>query len=136
MAVISPEMVLGLQTVFLALLFVSMAFRMKLNYTVHAIITAVSVAIGIIGFSAVFSLAFINGETIGALSSPLLFGVHGFFGALAFASGALLVALWRPKSTTFAVRSKRVWQLTVISWMLAFVFGALLYAVLHTTLFG
>lgn len=136
MAVISPEMVLGLQAVFLALLFVSMAFRMKKNYFAHGIIMIVAVAVVLSGFSAVFILGAINGDSIVALTNPLVFGVHGFFGVLALASGIWLLALWRPRSTEFASRSRRVWQLTMISWVLAFLLGVLLFVVLHTTFLG
>ncbi len=136
MVVIAPEMVLALQTVFVVLLFVSMGFRMKGKYSVHAIIMIVAVAVVSTGFTAVFVLAAINGEAITALTSPVLFGVHGFFGVLALASGIWLVALWRPRSTEFAAKSKRIWQLTSISWIIAFLIGIVLYAVLHTTLFA
>ncbi len=136
MAVVAPEMVLALQTVFLVLLFVSMGFRMKRNYTVHAIITLISVVVVLTGFAAVFIFAAINGETILALSSPILFGIHGFLGALAFASGIWLVALWRFRPTEFATKSKKIWQLTMISWIITFLLGIILYVVLHTTFFA
>ncbi len=136
MPVIAPEMVLSLQAVFLAVMFVSMGLRIKSKYTPHVAVTAVSVAIVLSGFAAVFILAALNGETVTALSSPILFGVHGFLGGLALASGILLVAFWRPHSAVFAARSKVVWRFTMVSWVLAFVLGLLLYAVLHTSLFA
>lgn len=134
-AVISPEMVLSLQAVFLALLFVSMGFRMKNKYSIHVAIMISAVAVVLTGFTAVFVLAYINGESLVALSSPIVFGIHGFLGGLALASGIVLVSLWRPHSEVFAARSRRIWQITFISWVSAFLFGVFLYAVVHTTLF-
>ncbi len=135
MAIISPEMVLSLQAIFVALLFVSMAFRMKSKFSIHVAIMILAVVVVLTGFTAVFALAYMNGESLVALSSPILFGIHGFFGGLALASGIVLVSLWRPHSQAFAVRSRRIWQITYISWLSAFLLGILLYMVLHTTLF-
>ncbi len=129
-------MVLTLQTVFVVLLFISMGLRMKHMYSAHAILTFISVAIVLTGFVAVLVFATVNGEAILALTSPVLFVVHGILGVAAFSSGIGLFALWRLRPTEFAVKSKRIWQVTVISWILAFLLGVFLFAVLHTPLFA
>jgi len=74
------------------------------------------------------------------LMSPSLhlaaFGLHAFFGIATAISGIWLVALWRPHSTEFPAKSKRIAQITTILWGSAYVVGALLFVVLNTTLFA
>ena len=137
MSVIAPEMLLALQTVFLIPLLVSIAFRMRGNDFMHGITMLATVTIVIIGVVAV-SVAFGNAEVINQYymnpaSTMVVFGMHSLLGGAALASGVWLVALWRPKSTDFAVKSKRIWRLTVSLWFLAFLVGLLLYAALTTT---
>ena len=65
-----PLMLLVFQTVFLVLLFVNMAFRMKGNYPVHEITMIVAVAVelvAIVGFSAG---AIITWESMEPLMNP------------------------------------------------------------------
>ena len=127
------------QTVVLAVVLVSMAFRMKGKYLVHGITMAVVVAWGLV--VTVFGSAnFFNSSYTQTLTSPSLnlavFGSHAFFGIAALASAIWLVALWRPHSTTFPAKSKRIAQLTTILWVLAYVVGILVFLVLNTTLFA
>jgi hypothetical protein len=133
-----PEVILAFQSVLLVPFFVSMALRMKGKYLVHGIIMIVLAAIGWIAFlgsTTMMDASF--SETYMSQSSTLVvFGLHGFFGIVALISVTWLVALWRPRSTEFAAKSKRIWQLTVISWISAFVVGLLLYVALTTTLFA
>jgi uncharacterized membrane protein YozB (DUF420 family) len=67
-------------------------------------------------------------------STMAVFGLHAFFGIATLIFGTWLVALWRPRSTDFAAKSKRIWQITAILWVLAFAVGLLLYVALTTTL--
>ncbi len=133
-----PEVVFVLQSVLLVVLFVSMAFRMKGNYFVHGIIMIGAVAIELIAIIGRSASSILSGESMEPLMSPFstmaVFGAHGFFGIATLVSAIWLVALWRPRSTDFAVKSKRIWQSTVILWVLAFVVGVLLYVALTTTL--
>ncbi len=126
------------QTVFLILLFVSMAFRMRGNYLVHGITLIVPVAIlWVVELSNLPS--FIEGSYMRPFMNPfstlVLFSVHAFLGFAVLFSGTWLVALWRPRSTDFAAKSKRVWPLTVILWVLAYAVGVLLFVALRTTFF-
>ena len=137
MSVIAPEMLLALQTVFLIPLLVSMAFRMKGNNFMHGITMLATVTIVIIGVVAV-AVAFGNADIINQYymnpaSTMVVFSLHSLLGVAALASGVWLVALWRPKSTDFVVKSKRIWQLTVSLWFIAFLVGILLYVALTTT---
>ena len=135
----APEIVLSFQTVFLALLFVSMAFRMKGNYLVHGIILIVSVAVGWVAF-AMSVPEFMNSSYTqtftGATSSFALVGLHAFLGTATLACGTVLLTLWRPRSTEFAAKTNRIWQALVILWVLAFVVGVTVFLTLHTSLFG
>jgi hypothetical protein len=130
-----PEMLLALQTVLLVPFLVSMVFRMKGNYLVHGIIMIVLVAAG--WFATIVSLPnFMDNsfmEPYMSTSSTLaVAGSHMFFGVATYFFGTWLVALWRPRSTDFAAKSKRIWQTTAILWILAYVVGLLLYVAVTT----
>ena len=133
-----PEINFALQTVFLVVVLVSMAFRMKGNYLVHGVTMIVAVAAELIGFFATLGLT--AGSSTQYLISPSLhlgvFGTHAFFGLSTFISGIWLVALWRPQSTTFPAKSKRIAQATTILWVSSYVVGLILFVVLNTTLFA
>ena len=134
-----PVSIFAFQTVFLVLLFVSMAFRMKGNYLVHGIILIVGVAIGWVAVVMSFP-SFMDSSYMQTVTSPastlVVFGSHIFLGVATLIFGTWLVALWRPRSTEFAAKSKRIWQLTAILWVLAYVVGVLLFVTLHTTFFA
>ncbi len=127
------------QTVVLAVVLVSMAFRVKGNYLVHGITMAVVVAWGLV-VTAFGSQNFFKSSYMQNLTSPTLnlavFGLHIFFGIASLASAIWLVALWRPHSTTFPAKSKRIAQVTTILWVSAYVVGILFFVVLNTTLFA
>jgi hypothetical protein len=131
--------VLVFQSIFLVALFVSMAFRMKGNYLVHGLIMVVSVAIGWVAFIMVipsyFDSSFMQ-PYMSSSSTFAAFSLHSIFGTATLIAGTWLVALWRPRSTDFAVKSKRVWQSTVILWLLAYVVGVWLFFALGATFFG
>ena len=135
---IEPWMLLAIQTVFLVPLLVSLLFRLKGNYFVHGITMIAAVAvelIGIISVSFLFGSASAMEPLMNPLSTMAVFGAHGFFGIATLVSGVWLVALWRPKSTDFATKSKRIWQSTLVLWTLAFVVGLFLYVALTTAFF-
>jgi hypothetical protein len=129
-------MLLAFQTVGLVLFFVSMAFRMKGNYLWHGIIMIVLIAIG--WFTVVMSVPdFMNSSYMQTIMNPsstmVVSTLHMLFGVVALVFATWLVALWRPRSIDFAAKSKRIWQSTVISWVLAYVVGLLLFVALTTT---
>jgi hypothetical protein len=134
-----PVMIFAFQTVFLVLLFVSMAFRMKGNYLVHGIIIIVGLAIGWLAV-AITIPSFMDSSYMQTVTSPsstlAVFGSHIFLGLTTLIFATWLVALWRPHSTEFAAKSKRIWQVTAILWVSAYVVGVLLFVTLHTTFFG
>lgn len=130
---LDPELALLGQTVFLIMLFVSLAFRMKGNYLRHGIMMIVPVAIlWIVQLSNLPS--FIECSYMQPFMSPFstlgLFIVHAFLGFAVLISGTYFVTLWLPRSNDFAAKSKRIWQLTVVLWISAYVVGVLLFVAL------
>ena len=134
------ELNLILQTFLTALVFVSMWFRMKGNYFVHEISMLVVMCIMIVGFSTVLLMGpFSNASSQVLSDTPLRWvmnSLHAIFSIPALVFGTWLVVLWRPESTLFAAKSKRIAQLTIGFWIPSYVVGVLDFLVLHTTVFG
>lgn len=122
----------------LAIVLLSMAFRMKGKYLVHEI-TMIAM-IGFTIFGAVANTVTATSSSLNALVNPLLHLVvvapHMILAIATLVFGVWLVALWRPHSTTFAAKSKRQAQLTTILWVVTFLVGVLVFVVLHTSLFA
>ena len=134
------EINLLMQTLWTALVFASMWLRSKGNYFAHEITMLVVVCAWAVGFSAVLLMGPLS-LTSGAVfsSTPLrlvMNSLHAIFSIPALIFSGWLVALWRPGSTTFATKSKRIAQLTIIFWIPSYLVGVLDFMVLHTTLFG
>jgi len=128
-----------MQTIWTAFVLVSMWFRMKGNYFVHEILMLIVMCAWWVGFSAVLFMNPFSGSTDVFSSTPLrlvMNALHGIFSVPALIFGTWLVALWRPGSTTFAAKSRRIAQLTTIFWVPSYIVGVLDFMVLHTTLFG
>jgi hypothetical protein len=134
------EINLVMQTFWTALVLVSMWFRMKGNYFVHEITMLVVICAWLVGFSAVMLMDPLSSSSLQIFSSsPLrlvMNSLHAIFSIPALVFGVWLVALWRPGSISFATKSKRIAQVTVVTWVLSYVVGVLDFMVLHTTFFG
>jgi hypothetical protein len=133
------ELNLIMQTIWTALVLASMWFRMKSNYFVHEITMLIVIAAWWIGFSTVMLMDPFSTPTEAFSNTPLrlvMNGLHGIFSVPALIFGTWLVALWRPESTSFAGKSKRLAQLTMIFWVPSYVVGVLDFMLLHTTFFG
>ena len=128
-----------IQTTIFAVFLLSMAFRLKGNYLAHGITLIVAVASGL-GVALFASPLFFDSSYTQTLTSPSLnlavFGTHAFFGISTFISALWLAALWRPHSTDFPAKSKRIAQITTILWVTVYAVGALLFVTLNTTLFA
>ena len=134
MVEITNEVAFMAQSIGLVMLFVSMWFRMKGNYLVHGITMIVTVApLSLASFFGVLP-SYLDSGFMQPYMSPastfVTFSLHTFLGVTSLISGVWLVALWRPRSTEFAAKSQRIWQLTVIFWVSAYVVGVLLYFLL------
>lgn len=134
------ELNLIIQTFLTALVLVSMWFRMKGNYFVHEITMLIVMCILLVGFSVVLLMGPFSSASSQVLSSSpsrlVMNSLHGIFSIPALIFGTWLVALWRPESTSFAAKSKRIAQLTTVFWIPSYVVGILDFLVLHTTVFG
>jgi len=117
-----------------------MWFRKKGNYLVHGIIMIVVVGATLISFSSVLLMTPPTGSSMDVyFSSPLKmteFISHAVLSIPAIFFGVWLIALWRPRSMSFAAKSKRIAQTTSILWILSYVAGVLGFVADYTAFFG
>jgi uncharacterized membrane protein YozB (DUF420 family) len=134
------EINLVMQTFWTALILVSMWFRKKGNYLVHGIIMIVVVGATVISFSSVLLMTPPTTSSMDVyFSSPLKmaeFISHAVLSIPAIFFGVWLIALWRPRSMSFAAKSRRIAQTTSILWILSYVAGVLGFVADYTTFFG
>ena len=136
----AQEINLVMQTVWTALVLISMWFRKKGNYLVHGIIMVVVVGVTLASFSAVLLMSpLTEGSMQTYFSTPLnlaQFISHTVLSIPAIIFGVWLVALWRPYSITFPTRSKNIANIAAILWVLSYVAGVLGFVVGHSTFLG
>ena len=134
------EINLVIQTFWTGLVLASMWFRVKGNYFAHEITMLVVMSGSLLAFSAVLLMDPLSGGSMEVFSStPLrlvMNSLHAIFSIPALGLGVWLVALWRPGSTSFVAKSRRIAQLTAIFWVLSYGVGVLDFMILHTTFFG
>lgn len=134
------EINLIMQTIWTGLIIVSMWFRLRGNYFVHQIIMLIVVCAWIVGFSSVLLMDPFSGSSsdtfAGTTLRLVMNSLHAIFSIPALVFSAWLVALWRPQSATFAVKSRKIALLTIAFWIPSYVVGVLDFMVLHTTIFG
>ena len=127
-------------TAVLALVLGSMGLRMKGKYLWHGITMIIAVAYTMVLFFAAGLPNLLDSAYNPVLTSSTLhtaeFGLHAFFGIATLASALWLIALWRPKSTEFPAKSKRVAQAVTILWIAAFVVGIAIFLTFNTSIFG
>jgi hypothetical protein len=117
-----------------------MAFRIKRNYLVHGIVLIALIVVEWVPLIAIGASSILSGEGMQHLMEPLstlvVFALHGLFGLVALIGGTLILALWwRPSSfTSYAAKSKMTWRVTLISWIISYIIGILLYVAVTTTL--
>ena len=133
------EINLIMQTIWTAMVLVSMWFRIKGNYFVHEILMVIVMCAWAVGLISVLFMDPFSGSTEAFSSTPLrlvMNSLHAIFSIPALFFGMWLVVLWRPGATTFAAKSRRIAQLTAIFWVPSYIVGVLDFIVLHTTFFG
>lgn len=133
------EFNLIMQTFWTALVMLSMWLRMRGNYFVHEITMLIVMVAWLVGFSAVLLMGPLSSSLEMYFGSPLRWVMnflHAIFSIPALIFGLWLVLLWRPGSTTFPAKSRRIAQLTTLFWIPSYVVGVLDFMVLHTTIFG
>jgi hypothetical protein len=121
-----------------SLILVSLWIRFKEYYFVHEITMLIVICALLVSFSAVL---FMGPLTISSafFSSPsrlVMNSLHGIFSIPALVFGVWLVVHWHPGSASFAAKSKRIAQLTIIFWIPSYVVGVLDFMMLHTAFFG
>ena len=134
------EINLVMQTFWTALVLVSMWFRTKGNYFAHELTMLVVMCAWLVGFSAVLLMDPLSSSSLQLFATTptrlVMNGLHAIFSIPALVFGLWLVVLWRPGSTSFAAKSRRLAQLTLVFWIPSYVVGVLDFLVLHTTVFG
>jgi hypothetical protein len=132
------EINLIMQTFWTGLILVSMWVRFKGKYFIHEIMMLIVICALLVSFSAVLFMGPLTSSSAFS-NSPLRLVMnilHGIFSIPAIVFGVWLVTLWRPGSESFASKSKRIAQLTMIFWVPSYVVGVLDFILLHTTFFG
>ncbi len=136
---IVAEINLFMQTMWTALILVSMWFRQRGNYLAHGIIMTVVVGATLASFSMVLLMTPPSSGSMAVyFSSPVKiaeFVSHAVLSIPAIFFGVWLVALWRPRSTSFAARSEKIAKATAILWVLSYVAGVLGFIVDYYPLF-
>ena len=133
------EINLIMQTIWTGMVFISLWLRQKGNYFAHQLLMLIVICAWAIGFVAVLSMDPFSTSTEVFVSTPLRWvmnALHGIFSVPALILGAWLVALWRPNSTAFPAKSRKMAQLLPLFWVASYAVGVLDFIVLHTTIFG
>jgi hypothetical protein len=133
------EINLIMQTIWTIMVFVSLWFRRKSNYFAHELFMLVVICAWAVGFVAVLMMDPFSTSTDAFSSTPLRYvmnALHGIFSVPALVLGAWLVALWRPASTTFANKSKKLALALPYFWFASYVVGVVDFMALHTTFFA
>ncbi len=128
-----------MQTIWTALVYASIWFRMKGNYFVHEITMLIVICAWAVGFVEVLFMDPFSSSTQIFTNSPLrliMNSLHGIFSIPALIFGVWLVILWRPGLESFPTKSKRIAQLVAVCWIPSYIVGILDFMVLHTTFFG
>jgi uncharacterized membrane protein YozB (DUF420 family) len=134
------EFNLMLQTFWMSFVLMSMWWRKKGNYFVHEIMMLIVMCQSLVGFSAVLLMDPMSFSSMAVLANTttrlVMNFLHVIFSVPALALGTWLVLIWRPHSSTYPAKSRRIAQLTAVLWVLSYAVGALDFLILHTTLFG
>jgi hypothetical protein len=129
------EINLIMQTLWTSVVLVSMWLRFKGNYFAHEITMLIAICALLVSFSAVLFMGPLTSSSAFS-SSPsrlIMNSLHAIFSIPAIVFGVWLATLWRPGSTTFVIKSKKIAQATMIFWISSYVVGILDFMILHTT---
>ena len=138
MALIPPQINLGLQVIILALMFASLALKRKRKYFAHGATMLTAVILNALSFLLVMmpslsTLEILKTQPLHWFSLATL--AHAGLGAVTIILGAWIVAAWHLQpSNQNCIRKKKLMRLTLILWLTVFFLGFVLYAVLYTSL--
>jgi hypothetical protein len=133
------EINLIMQTIWTGMVLASLWFRSKGNYFVHELLMLMVICAWAVGLTAVLFMDPFSTSTDVFSNTPLrliMNVLHGVFSVPALVFGVWLVALWRPNSQIFPVKSRKLAQLLPIFWLTSYVVGVLDFLLLHTTIFS
>ena len=128
-----------IQSVIFILFVVSMAFRIKRKYPTHVTTLLVAI-ISMLSFFVwwIFQIAPTFDSYLPTVLNPPLHLVnwlaHEFLGISTLVTGVWVVSLWRFGSTKFETKSRKIWRLTRILWVLSYLVGLLLFINLNTNI--
>lgn len=127
------EINFALQTTILAVVLISMAFRMKGKYLVHLASMAAVVVLGFVVLG-IASTLFTDSSYVQTLTNPSLnlatFASHAVLGLSSFVSGVVLVA-FLIRDRAVPGRSNLIAKIVTTLWVLAYVVGILFLVILH-----
>ena len=122
-----------LQTIILAIVLLSMMFRMKGKHLFHLITMVVAVISGLVVFILASSL-FSDSTYMETLMNPTLnmasFILHAILGFASFVSGIILVVILF-RDGAIPGHSNMIAKIVTILWMLTYIVGALFFVILH-----
>lgn len=137
---ILAETSLIIQSVIFILFLISTVLRNKGKYLIHVATLSVAI-ISMLSFFAwwIYEIAPTFDSYLPTVLSPSLnlanWLTHEFLGISTLVLGTWMVSLWRLGSSEFKVKSKRIWRVTMIFWVLTYVVGLLLFVTLNTNIF-
>ena len=138
MALISPQINLGLQITILIILFASLTLKWKGKYFAHGATMLTAVILNALSFLLVMmpslsTLEILKIQPLHWFSLATL--THAGLGAITIILGAWIVAAWHlQKPNKNCIRKKKLMRFTLILWVIVFLLGFLLYAILYTSL--
>ena len=128
------ELNLSIQTIILAIILVSAAFRMRGNYKVHAGTMTFGVVFGLIFGTIGATMSLSDSSYVKTLMDPALhsatFISHLSVGIVTFASGVILVALLLTDKA-IPGRSNLIAKIVPALWVVTYIVGVLLFVILH-----
>lgn len=133
------EISIIIQSVIFILFLMSMTFRIKGYYFVHVVTLLVAI-ISMLSFFVwwIVQIAPTFDSYLPTVLNPPLHLVnwlaHEFLGISTLVFGLWVVSLWRLGSAKFEAKSRKIWRLTRILWILAYLVGLLLFLALNTSI--
>ncbi|MCJ7470475.1 hypothetical protein MUO74_08310 [Candidatus Bathyarchaeota archaeon] len=126
------------QTIALAALLASMALRRKRKYFAHGTTMLIAVMLNTLSFLLVMMPSLLNMEIVRTQPMhwfSLATMAHAGLGAITIILSLWIVAAWHLQSSNQnCITKRKLMRLTMILWLLAFLLGFLLYAILNTNL--
>jgi uncharacterized membrane protein YozB (DUF420 family) len=138
MALIPPQINLGLQIIMLAILFASLALKRKRKYFAHGVTMLIAVILNALSFLLVMmpslsTLEILKTQPLHWFSLVAL--AHAGLGAITIILSIWIVVVWHLQSSNQnCIKKRKLMRLTLILWLLVFFLGFLLYAILNTNL--